>query len=67
MAQTDTQRDASVDALFAEMERRIDPDRLDPDRDARIDALFAEMRRRIDVAPHQSQIERRSHVLSKTQ
>lgn len=51
-------RDARIDALFAEMERRI-ADRFDPDRDARIDALFAEMRRRIDAAKDQKQTVRK--------
>lgn len=59
MAQTDNERDARIDALFSEMERRIDPARFDQDRDARIDALFAEMRRRIDAAQNQQQIVRR--------
>lgn len=59
MDQTDNDRDASIDALFSEMEHRIDPARFDPDRDARIDALFAEMRRRIDAAHNQQQIVRR--------
>jgi len=56
--QQQNDRDARIDALFAEMERRIAA-KFDPDRDARIDALFAEMRRRIDAAQNQQQIVRR--------
>lgn len=55
MAQTNNERDASIEALFEEMERRIDPARFDPDRDDRIEALFSEMHRRIDAAKDQKQ------------
>ena len=58
MSQTDSERDARIDALFSEMERRIDPARFDPERDDRIDALFAEMQRRIDAGKN-TQIVRR--------
>ncbi len=58
MEQTDNDRDEQIDALFSEMERRIDPSRFDPDRDDRIDALFAEMQRRIDAGKN-TQIVRR--------